>query len=311
MLERLKQSLIKTKENIANKMNQIFASFRKVDEAFLDELEEILISSDVSVSTSEKIKNDLRNECKLKNISSSNEIVSSIKEIIKKILSDNLNDNNLFNESENKKIILVIGINGVGKTTSIAKLANVYKKNSKKVLVVAGDTFRAAATEQLTIWSNKIDCSIVSDKEGADPGSVVFRGVSKLKSEDFDIMICDTAGRLHNKSNLMDELGKINRVIDKNISSDIVRENILVLDASTGQNMMNQVEEFSKIINISGLILTKLDGTAKGGAIISVRDKFNNLPIKYICTGESLDDICEFSSDEFVDSILNNIENSD
>ena len=310
MFERLKQSLIKTKENIANKMNQIFATFRKVDESFLDELEEVLISSDVSVSTSEKIKNDLRNECKLKNISSSDDIISSIKEIIKKILSNNFEDNKPSCDFEGKKIILVIGINGVGKTTSIAKLANIYKKNGKKVLVAAGDTFRAAATEQLTIWSNKVGCSIVSDKEGADPGAVVFKGVSKLKSDDFDVMICDTAGRLHNKSNLMNELGKINRVIDKNISSDITRENLLVLDASTGQNMMNQVEEFSKIIDISGLILTKLDGTAKGGAIISVRDKFNNLPIKYICTGESLDDICEFSTDEFIDSILTSIENS-
>ena len=303
MFERLKQSLIKTKESISNKMNQIFATFRKVDESFLDELEEILISSDVSVSTSEKIKNDLRNECKIKNISSSDEIVSCIKDIIKKIISNDI-ENDEFS-SESKKIILVVGINGVGKTTSIAKLSNMYKNSGNKVLVVAADTFRAAATEQLTIWADKIQCSIVSDKEGADPGSVVFKGISNLKSEDFDIMICDTAGRLHNKSSLMDELGKISRVIDKN-ASDFVKENLLVLDASTGQNMINQVEEFSKIINISGLILTKLDGTAKGGAIISVRDKFSSLPIKYVCTGETLNDICEFSPDEFVESIFKN-----
>ena len=267
LLDNLKKGLLKTKENLSNKMREFFSSFRSVDEAFLDELEEILISSDVSVSTSGKIKDELRKTCKMENINTPERILESLKKIIYEILY--FNEQELIDSYE-KEIILMVGINGVGKTTSIAK---------------------------------KIGCPIVVGKEGADPGSVVFSGISKFKSENFDVLICDTAGRLHNKTSLMDELKKINRVIDKNLS-DYKKEILLVLDASTGQNMLNQVEEFSKIISVSGLILTKLDGTAKGGAVVSVRDRFKDIPIRYICTGEQITDICKFEADKFADSLV-------
>ena len=300
LLDNLKKGLLKTKENLSNKMREFFSSFRSVDEAFLDELEEILISSDVSVSTSGKIKDELRKTCKMENINTPERILESLKKIIYEILY--FNEQELIDSYE-KEIILMVGINGVGKTTSIAKISNLYKENGKSVLIDAADTFRAAACEQLEIWAKKIGCPIVVGKEGADPGSVVFSGISKFKSENFDVLICDTAGRLHNKTSLMDELKKINRVIDKNLS-DYKKEILLVLDASTGQNMLNQVEEFSKIISVSGLILTKLDGTAKGGAVVSVRDRFKDIPIRYICTGEQITDICKFEADKFADSLV-------
>ncbi len=298
--EGLKKGLLKTKEEISKKVNQFLSSFRSVDEEFLDQLEEILISSDVSVETSIKIRNRLRDVCKLENVSEAEDIKINLKKIISEILYFDGSDNH----EESRKIILMVGVNGVGKTTSIAKIANLYKNNGKKVLIAAADTFRAAACEQIEIWSERVKCPIVKKNEGADPGSVVFEAISKFKSENFDVMICDTAGRLHNKNALMDELGKLNRIIDKNAPDDSKKDILLVLDACTGQNMVNQVEEFSKITKISGIVLTKLDGTAKGGAIISVRDKFNNIPVVYTCVGEKIGDICEFSSTEFSESFF-------
>lgn len=298
--EGLKKGLLKTKEEISKKVNQFLSSFRSVDEDFLDQLEEILISSDVSVETSVKIRNRLRDVCKLENVSEAEDIKKNLKKIISEILYFDSSDNH----EEIRKIILMVGVNGVGKTTSIAKIANLYKNNGKKVLIAAADTFRAAACEQIEIWSNRVECPIVKKEDGADPGSVVFEAISRFKSENFDIMICDTAGRLHNKSSLMDELRKLNRIVDKNAPDDSKKEIFLVLDACTGQNMVNQVEEFSKITEISGIVLTKLDGTAKGGAIISVRDKFSNIPIVYTCVGEKIGDICEFSSTEFSESFF-------
>ena len=302
LFNKLKESLIKTKENLSNKFRSIFAFFTKVDEDFLDNLEEILISSDVSVSASSKIREKLREKCKFDNIQSPEKIVQVLKDIIKEILEFDQKF-----EYDEKNIILVVGVNGVGKTTTIGKLSNYFKSKDKKVLISAADTFRAAAAEQLEIWAQRANCEIIKKSEGSDPGAVVYESVKKFNSEDFDILICDTAGRLHNKSNLMDELQKINRVVDKNIDSSCQKNVFLVLDASTGQNMVNQVEEFSKILNITGLILTKLDGTAKGGAIISIREKFKGIPIRYIGLGEQIGDIYEFDCEHFTDIILENV----
>lgn len=305
LFNKLKESLIKTKENLSNKFRSIFAFFTKVDEDFLDNLEEILISSDVSVSASSKIREKLREKCKFDNIQSPEKIVQVLKDIIKEILE--FDQEFKYNE---KNIILVVGVNGVGKTTTIGKLSNYFKSEGKKVLISAADTFRAAAAEQLEIWAQRANCEIVKKSEGSDPGAVVYESIKKFNSENFDILICDTAGRLHNKSNLMDELQKINRVVDKNLDSSCQKNVFLVLDASTGQNMVNQVEEFSKILNITGLILTKLDGTAKGGAIISIREKFKEIPIRYIGLGEQIGDIYEFDCEHFADIILENVEKS-
>lgn len=299
LFNKLKESFIKTKENFSNKLKSIFAFFTKVDEDFLNKLEESLIMSDVSVTAASKIREKLREKCKYDNIQSPDEILSILKGIIISIV-----DCEIENNFAEKNILLVAGINGVGKTTTIGKLANFYKNQKRKILIAAADTFRAAAAEQLELWAKRAECEILKKPEGTDPGAVVFEAIEKLKRENFDFLICDTAGRLHNKSNLMAELSKINRIIDKNIDNSYKKFTFLVLDASTGQNMMSQVEEFSKILNINGLIVTKLDGTAKGGAIISVREKFPEIPIKYIGTGEQIEDLSEFDSYQFADSII-------
>lgn len=302
LFNKLKESFIKTKENFSSKLKSIFAFFTKVDEDFLNKLEESLIMSDVSVPAASKIREKLREKCKYDNIQSPDEILNILKNIIISIINCEIKNN-----FAQKNIILVAGINGVGKTTTIGKLANYYKnyKNQEhKILIAAADTFRAAAAEQLELWAERAECEIVKKSESSDPGAVVYEALEKLKRENFDFLICDTAGRLHNKSNLMAELSKINRIIDKNIDKNIKKFIFLVLDASTGQNMINQVEEFSKILNINGLIITKLDGTAKGGAIISIREKFPNIPIKYIGIGEQIEDLSEFDSRQFADSII-------
>lgn len=299
LFNKLKESFIKTKENFSNKLKSIFAFFTKVDEDFLNKLEESLIMSDVSVTAASKIREKLREKCKYDNIQSPDEILSILKDIIISIVDCEIEHN--FAE---KNILLVAGINGVGKTTTIGKLANFYKNQGHKILIAAADTFRAAAAEQLELWAKRAECEILKKPEGTDPGAVVFEAIEKLKRENFDFLICDTAGRLHNKSNLMAELSKINRITDKNIDNSYKKFTFLVLDASTGQNMMSQVEEFSKILNINGLIVTKLDGTAKGGAIISVREKFPEIQIKYIGTGEQIEDLSEFDSHQFADSII-------
>ena len=299
LFNKLKESFIKTKENFSNKLKSIFAFFTKVDEDFLNRLEESLIMSDVSVTAASKIREKLREKCKYDNVQSPDEILNILKDIIISIV-DCKTESNL----AEKNILLIAGINGVGKTTTIGKLANFYKNQKRKILIAAADTFRAAAAEQLELWAKRAECEILKKPEGTDPGAVVFEAIEKLKRENFDFLICDTAGRLHNKSNLMAELSKINRIIDKNIDNSYKKFTFLVLDASTGQNMMSQVEEFSKILNINGLIITKLDGTAKGGAIISVREKFPEIPIKYIGTGEQIEDLSEFDSHQFAGSII-------
>lgn len=296
----LKEKFLQTTNHISNKLKGLFALFVKVDEEFLDNLEETLIMSDVSVKAASKIKDQLRDKCKLENIQSPEDTINALKSIISDII---VNKDEI--KTYDKNIILVIGINGVGKTTSIGKLANFYRESGKKVLIAAGDTFRAAAVEQIEIWAQRSQCEIYK-KEG-DPGSVIYESISKAVSENFDVLICDTAGRLHNKSNLMDEMQKINKIIDKNIPESYHKEVFLVLDSSTGQNMVNQMEEFSKILNVTGLILTKLDGTAKGGAIISVREQFSDVPIRYIGVGESIGDLEKFNCDEFINVILGDV----
>ena len=297
--DKLKKRLEKTKSNIDNKFNNIFSTFRKVDEELLEELEEILIMSDIGVDTSLYIIQKLRNKIKKDNVKDAYEVKNKLKDIIQEILDSN--DKNL-NLNTKPSIILVIGVNGVGKTTSIGKIANNLKKSGKKVILAAADTFRAAAVEQLEIWANRANCDIVKKEEGADPASVVYEAIKKAKQENVDVLICDTAGRLHNKKNLMDELYKIQKVIEKEMP-DADKEVLLVIDSTTGQNAISQVKAFKDVAPISGLVLTKLDGTAKGGVVIGIVNE-NQIPVKFIGIGEQIDDMEIFNSKEFIDAII-------
>lgn len=303
IFSKIKENLKKTKEAFDVKLSNVFASNKDINE-IIDDIEETLILSDVGVNTSTKICESLRRNLK-KQVDKSEQ---AIKDLLKKEMENILNVENENNENEklenisSKKIILVVGVNGVGKTTSIGKLANLYKKQGKKVLFAAADTFRAGAVEQLNIWASRTDSDICIGKEMQDPASVVYDAVKKFKDENYDILICDTAGRLHNKKNLMDELDKINRIIDKNIS-DIKKEVLMVLDSTTGQNGAIQVKSFYERTNVDGIILTKLDSTAKGGVVFSIVSELN-IPIKYIGIGEKIDDIELFSAKEFVDAIV-------
>lgn len=298
--DKLKNGLNKTKTSFDEKINNVFSNFRKVDEELLEKLEEILIMSDVGTETSLKIIENLREKVKKENIKDEEEVKRALKEIIKEILDKE--DSKLKLETT-PSIILVVGVNGVGKTTSIGKIANRIKKDGKKVIVAAADTFRAAAVEQLEIWANRVGCEIVKKEEGADPASVVYDAITKAKEEKADVLICDTAGRLHNKKYLMDELEKIKKVIDRELPN-ASKEILLVLDATTGQNAIMQVKAFKETVDITGLVLTKLDGTAKGGVVIGIVQE-NNLPIKFIGVGEQIDDMEVFNSTDFVDAFFN------
>ena len=292
--ENIKNGLQKTKDNFSKKINLVINSFTKIDEEFFEELEEMLITADVGVKTSNEICEKLRRKVKEKGLTESQDIKSELKDIILEILKG---ENNL-KLSTKPSIILVLGVNGVGKTTTIGKLANDFKNQNKSVLLAAADTFRAAAAEQLDIWAKRANCAIVRQPEGSDPAAVVFDSISSAKAKGVDIIICDTAGRLHNKKNLMAELEKINRVIDRELP-DKDKEILLVLDASTGQNALNQAVEFKKILNITGIVLTKLDGTAKGGIIIAIKEELG-VPVKFIGIGEGVDDLRPFDPQEFV-----------
>ena len=298
--DKLKNGLNKTKTSFDEKMNSVFSNFRKVDEELLEELEEVLIMSDVGTETSLKIIESLRERVKKENIKDEEEVKKALKEIIKEILDKE--DSTLKLETV-PSIILVVGVNGVGKTTSIGKIANRLKKDGKKVIVAAADTFRAAAVEQLEIWANRVGCEIVKKEEGADPASVVYDAIARAKETNADVLICDTAGRLHNKKYLMDELEKIKKVIDRELPN-ASKETLLVLDATTGQNAIMQVKAFKETVDITGLVLTKLDGTAKGGVVIGIVQE-NNLPIKFIGVGEQIDDMEVFDSTDFVEAFLN------
>ena len=299
-LDKLKAGLGKTKSNINEKFNDVFSNFRKVDEELLEELEETLIMSDIGMETSLDIVGRLRQKIKRENIKDADEVKNVLKQIIQEIMDEN--DKSLTLNTK-PSVILVIGVNGVGKTTSIGKMANSLKKQNKKVLMAAADTFRAAAVEQLEIWSNRVGCDIVKKEEGADPASVVFDAIKKAKETNTDVLICDTAGRLHNKKYLMDELYKIQKVIEKEMP-DADKEVLLVIDATTGQNAISQVKAFKEVAPITGLVLTKLDGTAKGGVVIGIVNE-NKIPVKFIGVGETIDDMEVFNSKDFVDAILN------
>lgn len=297
---KIKENLKKTKENLDIKISNVFANNKDIDKV-IDELEETLILSDVGINTSVKICDNLRQELKKQVDKSENAIKELLKKEMEKILLSSSEDSNSYSSAE-KQVILIVGVNGVGKTTSIGKIANLYKKQEKKVLLAAADTFRAGAVEQLEIWAKRTNCDICSGKEGQDPASVVFDAATKFKNEDYDILICDTAGRLHNKTNLMNELEKINRIIDKNLEG-IKKEVLIVLDSTTGQNGAIQVKSFYEKTSLNGIILTKLDSTAKGGVVFSIVSELN-LPIKYIGVGEQIDDIEIFNPKEFVEAII-------
>ena len=297
--EKLKQGLSKTKSNFDEKINQVFSGFRKVDEELLEELEEALIMSDVGVETSTKIINKLREKIKKQNIKEEQEVKKALKEEIQEILEKE--ESSLKLETK-PSVILVVGVNGVGKTTSIGKMANRIQKEGKKVVVAAADTFRAAAVEQLEVWATRAGCDVVKGKEGIDPASVVYDAIKIMKEKQADVLICDTAGRLHNKKYLMDELVKIKKVIDKELP-EVSKEILLVLDATTGQNAILQVKAFKETVDVTGLVLTKLDGTAKGGVVIGIVEE-NHIPIKFIGVGEQMEDMEIFNSEDFVKALI-------
>ena len=297
--DKLKNGLNKTKTSFDEKMNDIFSNFRKVDENLLEELEEALIMSDVGANTSATIINNLRERVKKENIKDEQGVREALRKEIQEIFD--ATDNTLKLETK-PAVILVVGVNGVGKTTSIGKIANRLKKDGKKVVVAAADTFRAAAVEQLEIWANRVGCDIVKREEGVDPASVVYDAIKITKEKNADVLICDTAGRLHNKKYLMDELIKIKKVIDKELP-DSSEEVLMVLDATTGQNAISQVQAFKETVDITGIVLTKLDGTAKGGAVIGIVNE-NKVPVKFIGVGEQVDDMEIFNSEDFAKAII-------
>lgn len=297
--EKLKAGLAKTKDAFVGKINNLFRAFAKVDEELLEELEEILISADIGVEVTEQIIDDLREKIKDDHITDPEET----KKILFDMLKDMIGDGESIAENDGEMtVILVIGVNGVGKTTSIAKIANVMKKRGKKVVLAAADTFRAAAIDQLGVWADRIGVDLIKQTEGSDPAAVVFDAAAAAKKREADVLIVDTAGRLHNKKNLMAELAKINRVIDRELP-DAVRETLLVLDATTGQNALIQAKEFKNAAEITGLVLTKLDGTAKGGIVISIKHELG-IPVKFIGVGEKVDDLEVFNSDEFISALF-------
>jgi len=298
IINKFKKGLKKTRNNFANKIDDLFSRHLKIDAELYDELEEILISADIGVESTLEIIEMLQLEIKNEKIQDINEV----KPLLKKILVKEIKfDKNM--DGNEKSIILIVGVNGVGKTTTIGKLSKIFKEENKSVLVAAGDTFRAAAIEQLEKWCQRADVDIISNKEGSDPSSVIYDGINAAKARNADILMCDTAGRLHNKKNLMKELNKISRVIDKEYpeAKKIV---YLVIDANTGQNGIVQAEYFKEVTNIDGIILTKLDGTSKGGIIIPIQKKLK-VPVVYVGLGESIDDLQKFDAEKFINSVLN------
>ena len=297
--DKLKQGLTKTKESINDKINNVFSNFRKVDEELLEELEEALIMSDMGVETSTQIISNLREKIKKEKIGESEQVKEALREEIEKILEKC--DNSLKLETK-PSVILVVGVNGVGKTTSIGKMAARLARDGKKVIVAAADTFRAAAVEQLEIWAQRAGAEVVKREEGVDPASVVFEAIRRTKESNADVLIIDTAGRLHNKKYLMDELNKIQKVVNKEMA-EASKEVLLVIDATTGQNAISQVKAFREQADITGIVLTKLDGTAKGGAVVGIVQE-NDIPVKFIGVGEQIDDMEIFNSKDFVKAII-------
>ena len=300
-LDKLKLGLSKTRKEMGNKLEDIFTGYKGIDEELYDDLEDILVSTDAGVGPSLKIIERLKIRVREERATDTTQVRELLKEEIKKLMHESVDDNTLQLEPH-PSVLLVVGVNGVGKTTTIGKLAYGFKHSGKKVLITAGDTFRAAAIEQLQEWSNRAGVEIISHNEGSDPAAVVFDGIQAAKARKTDILICDTAGRLHNKSNLMNELGKIFRIIDREYP-EATKEILLVLDATTGQNAINQAKVFKEVAQITGVALTKLDGTAKGGVAISLQSELG-LPIKLIGVGEGIEDLQPFSVDTFVDAMF-------
>lgn len=295
---KIKEGLKKTRDAVIGQIDSMLKSFTKIDDELFEELEELLVMGDVGVPTAEKICEELKKRVKKEGIKNPNEIHRLLEETV----SDMLRGGEELDLSTTPSIILVIGVNGVGKTTTIGKLANHLTKQGKKVILAAGDTFRAAAIEQLEIWADRSHCEIIKQNEGSDPAAVIYDAISAAKARRADVIICDTAGRLHNKKPLMDELAKINRIIDRELP-DASKEKLLVLDATTGQNAVNQAEQFSLATGITGIVLTKLDGTAKGGVVLAIKEGLG-IPVKYIGVGEQIDDLQPFDADDFAKALF-------
>ena len=296
---RLKQGLTKAKQGITDRVDEVLKAYTKVDEELLEDLEEVLITADVGVNTTMDIIEKLEDAIRRKKITDPQDVREELKLIIEDILSK---DDTKLDASHSPTIILMVGVNGVGKTTTIGKLAHRYKSEGKKVLLAAGDTFRAAAIDQLEVWANRCNVDIIKHQEGADPGAVIFDAIKASKSRGVDVLICDTAGRLHNKSNLMNELGKVFKIVDREYP-EAKKEVLLVVDATTGQNAVSQAKSFKEVCDITGLVLTKLDGTAKGGVVLAVKSEVD-VPVKLIGVGEQMEDLQDFDSKSFVDALF-------
>ncbi len=296
---KFKQGLEKSRENFQNKLNDLLAVYRKVDEDFFEALEEMLIQADVGFNTVMELVDELRMEAKLQNISETSELREVIVEKIVEIYVQDDEDIDRMNiENDRLNVILMVGVNGVGKTTTIGKLAHRYKQEGKKVMLAAGDTFRAGAIEQLKVWGERVDVEVISQKEGSDPAAVMYDAVNAAKNRGADILICDTAGRLQNKANLMNELQKVRKVIDRNVPG-APHEVLLALDATTGQNALSQAKSFKEVTQVTGIVLTKLDGTAKGGIVLAIRNELQ-IPVKFVGLGEKLDDLQPFDAESYV-----------
>lgn len=298
LFSKIKDGLKKTRDKVVNQIDTMLKTFTKIDEELFEELEELLVMGDVGVNTATKITDELRKRVKKEGVTDPNEV----HRLLREITADMLRGGEELNISTKPSIILVIGVNGVGKTTTIGKLANHLRLQGKRVVLAAADTFRAAAIDQLEIWADRAKCDIVKQKEGSDPAAVVYDAISAAKARGADVIIADTAGRLHNKKHLMEELGKISRIIDRELP-DADKEFLIVLDATTGQNAVNQAREFKNSAGITGIVLTKLDGTAKGGIVLSIKEELG-VPVKYIGVGEQMDDLQPFDADDFAKALF-------
>ncbi|WP_123054075.1 signal recognition particle-docking protein FtsY [Clostridium sp. JN-1] len=299
LFDKLKNGLSKTKNNLTERITDILSGAMTIDEELYENLEEILITADIGVETTMEIIDRLKEKIRENRIKDPSLVSSCLKEVIVDIMGNEVSS---IEPESVPEVIMVIGVNGVGKTTSIGKMAAKLKKSGHKVIMAAADTFRAAAIDQLEVWSNRAEVDLIKHKEGSDPAAVVFDAIQAAKARKADVLICDTAGRLHNKKNLMDELGKINRVLDREFK-EAKKQVLLVLDATTGQNAVNQAKQFQEVCPIDGIILTKLDGTAKGGIVISIKNTLN-IPVKLIGVGEGIDDLQEFNAEEFAEALF-------
>ncbi|WP_341472776.1 signal recognition particle-docking protein FtsY [Anaerophilus nitritogenes] len=297
---KLKKGLTKTREGIAGKVDAVLKSYKKIDEELFEEIEEILITSDVGVNTTMEIIERLKNLSKERKITESESLKGLLKEILIELLDKG--QENEINIEPSPAIVLVVGVNGVGKTTSIGKIAHRFKSEGKKVLLAAGDTFRAAAIDQLEIWGNRVGVDVIKHQEGADTAAVIYDAIASAKARNIDVLICDTAGRLHNKKNLMNELGKVSKIVEREFGN-ATQEILLVLDATTGQNAIQQAKTFKEVTDITGVVLTKLDGTAKGGVVLGISAELG-IPVKLIGVGEGMDDLQKFVPKDFVDALF-------